>query len=63
MFKALGKMAQNMDKKIEEKTHQLQVEQERKELEAYLLGHGHDRVHSQILLGTSLLIQPPAKSS
>lgn len=62
MFKALAKMAQNVDKKVEQQAEHIREQEEHKALQAYLLGHGHDRVHSQILLGTFTLIQPPAKS-
>lgn len=50
--------AHNMNKKIEKETERLRHEEEMKELRAYLLGHGHDRVHPHILLGRLYFIQP-----
>jgi hypothetical protein len=58
MFKMLNKMA---EKHIEKKTAKLEEEEEHKALVAYLQSHGHDRVHSQILLGTAIVIQHPAR--
>lgn len=48
MFKAIGRM---VEKNIEKKEKKLEEQAEHLELVAYLKGHGHDRVHSQILLG------------
>lgn len=55
--------AHNLNRKIEKETEKLRHEEEMKELRAYLLGHGHDRVHPHILLGSTHSIQPLAKSS
>lgn len=63
MFRGLNKLIQNAEKNIDNKTQQLHEEEEHKALQAYLLGHGHDRAHSQILLGTCWLIQLPDRSS
>lgn len=49
MFKHLTKM---VEKHVEKKAAKLEEEEEHKAMVAYLKGHGHDRVHSQILLGT-----------
>ena len=61
MFKRLNHMMEKVDKQIEKQAHQLEEQQEHEALKAYLLGHGHDRVHSQILLGKYRIIQPPDK--
>jgi hypothetical protein len=51
MFKAMNKMVAHQ---VDKKTQKLEEEEEHKEMVAYLKGHGHDRAHSQILLGTYL---------
>ncbi len=48
--------AHNLNRKIEKETEKLRHEEEMKELRAYLLGHGHDRVHTHTLLGTLFFI-------
>ena len=53
MFKHL---VNNVNRKIEHEVEKQTHEEEMKALKAYLLGHGHDRVHPQILLGINLFI-------
>ena len=48
--------AHNLNRKIEKETEKLRHEEEMKELRAYLLGHGHDRVHPHTLLGALFFI-------
>lgn len=53
MFKHLGKM---VEKQVEKKAAKLEEEEEHKAMVAYLRGHGHDRFHSQVLIGTWIFI-------
>lgn len=48
MFKHL---VNNINRKIEHEAERQAHEEEMKALKTYLLGHGPDRVHPQILLG------------
>ena len=47
--------AHNINKKVEKEVEKQRHDEEMKELKAYLLGHGHDRVHPHILLGKTSL--------
>ena len=53
--------ANNINRKIEKEVERQRHDEEMKALKHYLLGHGHDRVHPQILLGTLFLTQHPDK--
>ena len=55
----LNKMA---EKHIEKKTAKLEEEEEHKALVAYLQSHGHDRVHSQILLAPGQVLMSKSKN-